>query len=149
VFAGDGPLRADLEACARRAGLGDRLRLLGFRSDLARIYAALDVVVLPSHSEGMPLAALEAMAAARPVVASQVGGLPEVVVDGETGLLFPPGNRRALVEALGALLADPGRRRRLGLSGRRRYEERFTLARMADAYAAIYRAALGGAACAE
>ncbi|MBN2492760.1 MAG: glycosyltransferase [Planctomycetes bacterium] len=149
VFAGDGPLRADLEAHARGAGLGNRLRLLGFRSDLARIYAALDVVVLPSHSEGMPLAALEAMAAARPVVASEVGGLPEVVVDGETGLLFPPGDRRALVEALGALLADPGRRRRLGLNGRRRYEERFTLARMADAYAAVYRAALEGTPCAE
>ena len=149
VFAGDGPLRAELEARAVRAGLGERTRFLGYRSDLARIHAGLDVVALPSHSEGLPLAVLEAMAAARPVVASRVGGLPEAVEHGVTGLLVAPGDRRALVEALEAMLLDPGRRRALGRDARRRYEERFTLHRMAEAYAAVYRSALEASACAE
>jgi len=148
VFAGDGPLRAELEGRARRLGLQERIRLLGFRSDLGEVYAGFDVVALPSRSEGMPLTVIEAMAAARPVVASAVGGVPEVVVDGETGIVFPAGDREALGRALAGLLADPARRHALGEAGRRRYEERFTLERMAEAYASVYRRVLEGAACA-
>jgi glycosyltransferase involved in cell wall biosynthesis len=147
VFAGDGPLRSDLERRAHRLGLTDRLRLLGFRSDLSEIYTGFDLVALPSSSEGMPLTVIEAMAAARPVVASNVGGVPEVVVDGVTGLVVPVGDRQALADALAALLQDPARRRAMGLAGRRRYEERFTLERMAEAYAGVYRRVLEGAAC--
>jgi glycosyltransferase involved in cell wall biosynthesis len=148
VFAGDGPLRAELEARARRLGLDDSLRLLGFRSDLSEVYAGLDVVALTSDSEGMPLALVEAMAAARPVVASRVGGVPEVVVDGVTGIVFPAGDREALAGALAGLLADPERRRAMGEAGRRRYEERYTLERMAAAYASLYHRALEDAPCA-
>jgi len=147
VFAGDGPLRSELERRARGLGLGDRLRLLGFRSDLSEVYAGFDLVALPSSSEGMPLTVIEAMAAARPVVASNVGGVPEVVVDGVTGIVVPAGDREALAEALAALLADPERRRAMGAAGRRRYEERFTLERMAEAYAGVYRRILESAAC--
>ncbi len=143
VLAGDGPLRADLEMQARKLGMEDRVRILGFRSDLGDIYSALDVVVLPSRSEGLPLTLIEAMAMERPVVASRVGGIPEVVVDGVTGLLFEVGDVHALQDSLKRLLMDPALRREMGRAGRARFLNRFTLDRMAGAYRDIYRSSAG------
>src|SRR5205085_7244813 len=100
--------------------LGDAVRFVGFRTDLDACLAAADVAVLPSLQEGLGVAALEAMAAARPVVASRVGGLGEAVVHGETGLLVPPADPGALAAALARLIGDPALRVRLGAAGRAR-----------------------------
>jgi glycosyltransferase involved in cell wall biosynthesis len=142
VFCGEGSEHAALTAAA--APLGDRVVFAGFRRDVAACLAAADVVALPSLHEGLGVAALEAMAAGRPVVASRVGGLGEVVVDGETGALVPPGDPASLAEALRGLAADPARRARLGEAGRARVLARYTAARMAEGTLACY----GGAPCA-
>jgi glycosyltransferase involved in cell wall biosynthesis len=136
VFCGDGSEAPALRGAA--APLGDRVRFAGFRHDVPACLAAADVVVLPSLHEGLGIAALEAMAATRPVVASRTGGLAEAVADGETGLLVPPGDPDALAAALARLAADPALRRRLGEAGRVRLLARFTSARMAEGTLACY-----------
>jgi glycosyltransferase involved in cell wall biosynthesis len=136
VFAGDGSERAALAGAAHE--LGDRVVFAGFRQDIGACLAAADVVALPSLHEGLGVAALEAMAAGRPVVASRVGGLAEVVVDGETGLFAEPGEPESLATALATLAKDPGLRARLGEGGRRRVLARYTAARMAEGTIACY-----------
>ncbi|NPV68787.1 MAG: glycosyltransferase [Anaerolineae bacterium] len=138
VIAGDGPLRNDLEAQARDRGLAERVRFLGWRTDTAAIFAALDVFLMPSLWEGFGLVLLEAMAQGVPVIGSAVSAIPEVVADGETGLLCPPRDVDCLAAALGDLLADPGRRARLGAAGRARLEERFSSERMVAETIALY-----------
>jgi glycosyltransferase involved in cell wall biosynthesis len=141
---GDGVLRAALEDQARALGLGPSTMFLGFRTDVARLLDAVDVVALPSLYEGMPLTAIEASAMGRPLVATAVDGTPEVVADGATGCLVPPADPSALAAALGRLLRDPDAARRMGAAGRRRALERFALDRHVEATAAVYRAvALG------
>ncbi len=129
VVAGDGPLRPRVEGAARRLELG-RVSLLGFREDIPGLLQACDIFALPSHWEGLPLAVIEAMMAGLPVVATRVGGVPELVEHGVTGLLVPAGDVGALREALGALLADRELRARMGAAGRQRALERFTAQRM-------------------
>ncbi|MGH7393721.1 MAG: glycosyltransferase, partial [Candidatus Rokuibacteriota bacterium] len=107
LVVGDGSLRDALEAQARRAGVAPSVVFTGFRADVPRLLDALDVLVLPSLYEGMPLTAIEAAAMARPVVATAVDGTPEVVHDGETGFLVPPADAPALARAVGAVLRDP------------------------------------------
>jgi glycosyltransferase involved in cell wall biosynthesis len=141
VLVGDGPLRAEVEAAIAARGLGARTHLLGWRDDAALLLPAFDVLVLPSWREGVPLAALEAFAAGVPVVASRVGGMPDVVRDGETGILAPPRDPAALAAALGSLLGDPGRRRALAAAAARDLAERFSAPAMARAYLDLYRAA--------
>jgi glycosyltransferase involved in cell wall biosynthesis len=136
VFCGAGSEEAALRAQARP--LGARVRFLGFRTDVADVLAAADVAVLPSLHEGLGVAALEAMAAARPVIASRVGGLGEVMAGGEAGILIPPGDATALADALADLAADPALRHRLGVAGRRRVVERHAAARMAAGTLACY-----------
>lgn len=136
VFCGSGSLEHALRAEA--AQLKDRIVFAGFRSDVGACLAAADVVVLPSRHEGLGVAALEAMAVGRPVVASRVGGLGEVVVDGTTGRLVPPGDPCALADALRPLVASPTMRRAFGDAGRRVVDARFTLARMAEGTLACY-----------
>jgi glycosyltransferase involved in cell wall biosynthesis len=136
VFCGDGSERASLERAARR--LGGRVTFAGFRQDVAACLAAADVVVLPSRHEGLGVAALEAMAAERPVVASRVGGLADVVVEGETGVLVPPDDVPRLAAALARLAADPGERVALGRAGRARVLAQFTAATMAEGTLACY-----------
>jgi glycosyltransferase involved in cell wall biosynthesis len=104
----------------------------GFRTDLDRLVPAFDVFCLSSHMEGLGTSLLDAMAFARPVVATRAGGIPEAVEDGRTGLLVPPRDPRALASALESLLADAGRARALGEAGRRRFLERFSSAHMVE-----------------
>ena len=138
VVLGDGPLRADLAARAADLGVQNNLHLPGRRTDARMLLDAADVFVLPSRHEGMPLAAIEAMDAGLPVVATRVIGTEEVVVDAETGRLVVAEDPHALAAALADLLADPGLRTAYGRAGRRRYLEHFTLERMAERTAAVY-----------
>jgi len=138
MVVGEGPERRALETRIAHLGLGDRVHLLGFRSDVPDLLAGSDLFVLPSLFEGLPLSILEAMAAGKPVVATAIGGNDEAVVDGATGLLVPPGDPRALADAIRALLRDPERRRRLGEAGRRRAEAEFSAPAMVRRVAAVY-----------
>jgi glycosyltransferase involved in cell wall biosynthesis len=136
VFCGEGAERAALERDT--LGLWDAVRIAGFQPDMAPAFAAADVVAMPSLQEGLGVAALEAMAAARPVIASRVGGLAEAVVDGETGLLVPPGDAVALGTAIARLAKDAALRRELGAAGRARVLARYTSAQMAEGTLACY-----------
>lgn len=137
VVAGDGELRGALEARAQTA-LGERIKFLGWVTDLPALYAALDLVVLTSRNEGMPVALIEASAAGLPVVATRVGGVPEVVGDGITGLLVPPGNAGAVAEAVSSLLNDPGLACSMGAEARRRAGEQFSADRLVDDIVNLY-----------
>jgi len=130
LVVGDGERRAELEALAARWGPPGRVRFLGWRRDLDRIYADLDVVVLTSRNEGLPVSLIEAMAAARPVVATRVGGVPDLVEDGVTGCLAPEGDAGAVAGTLRALLADPERRQAMGAAGRKRVAGAFGAERL-------------------
>jgi glycosyltransferase involved in cell wall biosynthesis len=143
VIVGDGPDRGAVEAEVRRLGLEDRVQLAGERGDVAELLASSDVFVLSSRSEGLPVSVLEAMAAELPVVASRVGGLAELVVEGETGLLVPPGDQTALSEALGRLVGDGELRRKLGAAGRARAESSFDLSEFRRAHLDLYDRQLG------
>lgn len=125
---GDGELRTTLEAQARQLGLDDVVVFTGTRLDVPEILTAVDIFTLASRVEGMPNAILEAMAAGLPVVATQVGGVPEIVVEGQTGLLVPPADDKVLAQALLTLIEDASLRRRLGLAGRQRVLEQFDIA---------------------
>jgi glycosyltransferase involved in cell wall biosynthesis len=133
-----GAFQTSLEDDAERLGVRDRVVFTGRRDDTTGLLAELDVLALPSWTEGLPLVVLEAMAQRRPVVATPVGGTPEVVVDGETGLLVPPRDPDALAAALRRLLADPGLRQRMGEAGYERVRERFSADAMTRRVLAIY-----------
>jgi len=136
---GDGPLRAELEALARALGVAARVRFWGYRSDPETIVAASDAVVCSSRTEGLPLGLLEAMALGRPAVAVPVGGVPEIVADGETGWLAAAPTADALADAIArAAAAGRAERRGRGAAARRAVEQRFSEARMRDAYEAVY-----------
>jgi glycosyltransferase involved in cell wall biosynthesis len=143
AIAGTGPLGPSLEELAEELGLGDRVRFLGYRSDVPQLLAVADVFALPSLFEGSPLAVLEAMAAGRALVSSAIGGTNEVVVEGESGLLVPPGDPESLAAALRRLLEDPGLRQRLGAAARERVEQTFTPQVARQQVEAIYRELAG------
>jgi glycosyltransferase involved in cell wall biosynthesis len=136
---GEGPLRPTVELELERLGLDASVRLLGERRDVTSLLARSDVFVLVSRSEGLPLSVLEAMAVGLPVVASRVGGIPEVVVDGETGLLVLAEDAEQLAAALDRLLNDDALRRRLGEAGRTRVREHFDLDSVRRAHIDLYR----------
>lgn len=141
-LAGEGSRRDTLEAQAQALGLGETVRFLGRRDHVGDLLAASDVCVLPSRREGLGIAALEAMAAGRAVVASAVGGLGEAVVHERSGLLVPPDDRRALTQALARLVGDPALRERLAAAGPARVAEGFLPEQMVDAYERLYREVL-------
>lgn len=138
VIVGEGPDRPGVEEQLRALGLGNQVRLAGERRDVAALLADADLFVLSSRSEGLPVSVLEAMAAGLPVVASRVGGVPELVSDGETGVLVEPGNARELAAALKRVVADPALRQRLGAAGRARAERAFDLDPFRRAHLALY-----------
>ena len=126
VVTGDGELRDELRQRAESLGLSPRVHFTGIRRDVGNVLGAIDMFVMPSFWEGLPLALVHAMGAGLPVVASAVGGIPEVVVPGETGLLVPPADPGALAAALNRVLGDRDTARRMGLAGRRRVEGHFS-----------------------
>jgi N-acetyl-alpha-D-glucosaminyl L-malate synthase BshA len=140
---GDGPERSRAESLVRDLGLQDHVSFRGERDDVASLYGGSDVFLLPSESESFGLAALEAMACGVPVVASDVGGLPDVVADGETGFLLPAGDVAAMAEATRRLLTDDVRWADMSRLARERARTCFTLDRAVDRYEATYRRVLG------
>jgi glycosyltransferase involved in cell wall biosynthesis len=139
LLVGDGALRQPMEEKARELGLSDTVVFTGTRRDVPQVLALLDVFVLPSLWEGLPIALLEAMAAGLPVVATAVGGTPEVVVDGVTGILVPPRDPDALAEAILTLLHDPDLRRKMGQAGRERVRGHFSVEKMVKETEGLYR----------
>jgi glycosyltransferase involved in cell wall biosynthesis len=139
VLVGDGPERPGIEALVRELNLADRIRFLGTRIDVDRLLHGADLFMLTSVSEGIPLTVIEAMAAGLPVVATDVGGLREVVADGVTGLLAPAGDAAAVAECVLQLADAPELRRAMGAAGRERAKDHFDEPRMAAEYGQIYR----------
>jgi glycosyltransferase involved in cell wall biosynthesis len=142
VIAGRGEEAAALRTYAAEQGLAPFVHLLGYRADVADLLAAADVFALPSLSEGIPLALLEAMFAGKGIAASAVGGVPEMVTSECEALLVPSGDPPALATALGRLLADRTLRRRLGEAARQRAQQAFSLDTMADRYVRLYTSAV-------
>jgi len=139
VLVGDGPESEAIEALIRELGVEGQIRCLGRRDDIARLLGAADFMLLTSHSEGIPLTLIEGMAAGLPVVATRVGGVPEVVEEGRTGLLAPAGDEGALADQILQMAADRGLQERMGRAGRERARLMFTEDRMITTYEAIYR----------
>lgn len=137
LLVGDGPERAELEALARRLGLGE-VSFAGLQADVRPFLAAMDLFMISSDSEGLPLALLEAMAMELPVVATAVGGIPEVLREGVTGYLAPPAEPGRLAAAARPLLEDRRLRERMGRAGRRRVEARFSATASARALERLY-----------
>jgi glycosyltransferase involved in cell wall biosynthesis len=135
---GDGPERGKVEQACRRHCICDSITFVGSLPLIEEVLVGADLFLLPSENESFGLAALEAMACEVPVVATAVGGVPEVVTDGECGLLLPVGDVDGMAEAVLALLADEPRRRAFGAAGRRRAVERFAQDEVVACYRAIY-----------
>jgi glycosyltransferase involved in cell wall biosynthesis len=145
LLAGDGPERAKIDELVSQSHIGDRVACLGWTEDLPRVYATMDICALSSLNEGTPVALIEAMAAGRAVVATAVGGVPDVVEEGETGLLVPPGDVEAFAAAVLDLAFDVQRRRRMGMAGRQRAAARFSAERLVDDVERMYVSALAEA----
>jgi len=138
ILVGEGKARSELEHLVRELGLSKSIRFLGSRTDVADLLEAIDLLVHPSFQEGFSNAILEAMAAAKAVVATDVGGNPEAVIDGVTGLLVRPGDAGALASAISSLIKDPVRRESFGAAGRERAREHFGWSTMVRRYEAVY-----------
>ena len=138
LLAGRGELEEDLKAHAAGLELGDSVRFLGFCDDIPGLLSALDLFTLSSHLEGLCTSLMDAMAAQLPVVATEAGGIPEVVDTGRTGVLVLPRDGRALGEALAEVLGDPGRRARLGRAGREKALAEFGFERMVERTLTVY-----------
>ena len=136
--------KRELQDLARQQGVGDQVIFLGFRSDVAEVIRCMDVCVMPSWSEGHPLATIEAMGSRVPVVASDVGGHPEIIKDGVTGYLVPAGNDELLAKRVQTLLAEPAEAHMLAERAAQSVRERFSHSRMLSAHEDLYRQCLGG-----
>src|SRR5207245_8006367 len=138
VVVGDGERRQERETLVQRRGLSPAVRFLGWRRDMLNVYADLDVVALTSRNEGSPVALIEALAAGRPVGSTAVGGVPEVVINGDTGVTVPVADPRALADAVLTLLADRPLAERLGAAGRRHVYPRYDSSRLVDDVRDLY-----------
>jgi glycosyltransferase involved in cell wall biosynthesis len=138
MIVGDGPLRSALEEYAASIGIGNRTTFCGTRRDLGNVLPAMDVFALPSLWEGLPLALILAMGAGRAVVATRIAGIPEVVTDGETGVLVPPGDAAALGAALARVCGDAGTRATFGAAARNAVRDRFDADSYTRSVAALY-----------
>ena len=145
AIAGRGDLASQLLARAETLQIGGRVHLLGLRSDVANVLAAADIFVLPSLSEGVPLALLEAMLAGKPIVATAVGEIPRVLDEGRAGVVVQPADATGLAEAIAGLLADPVAARRLGAAALARASQTYSLGAMIDRYVELYLTALSAA----
>ena len=143
LIVGDGRLRPALETQARELGVAGQVIFTGFRNDVPALLDVVDVVVLPSLHEGMPLTAIEAAAMAKPIVATAVDGTAEVVVDGATGTLVPVADAPAIAAAICGMLASPDRGQALGERGRHRALARFSVEANVASTAEAYRAKPG------
>lgn len=137
-IAGSGPSESSLRTLASELGVAERVRFLGWRSDVRNLIASWNLLVIPSLEESFPITALEAMAAARPVVATRVGGLPELILDRVTGRLIPSGDVEALVASVAELVSDDRLADRMGLEGWKRIRDHFAPGVMAQRTVAIY-----------
>jgi glycosyltransferase involved in cell wall biosynthesis len=142
---GDGPDRAQVEKRAHELGVMKRTIFLGYQEEVAPLYAAFDALILPSGNEGTPVSAIEALAAGRPVVATSVGGVPDVVREREDGFLVPVGDTEAMAERLERLARDPKLRERMGQAGRARVVPRYAVDRLVDDVDCFYRSLLAEA----
>jgi glycosyltransferase involved in cell wall biosynthesis len=138
VIVGDGELRSTLERLTAELALTEHVHFVGFRSDVPNLMHAFDIFVLPSLFEGFGLVLLEAMAAAKPIVATRVSAIPEIVLDGKTGLLVPPRDPLALSKALRQLIMNPGLAGDFGGCGRRQLEQQFSVKKMVDDTVRVY-----------
>lgn len=139
VLFGDGPMKAEIVSLISQAGAVGHVTLAGFQTDLDRLMPNLDVLALTSYTEGLPNSVLEAMASCVPVVATSVGGVPEVISDGENGILVTPGDPTAVVEGLQRLLSDASLRSKITAAGLRRIEQEFTFEAQALRYESLIR----------
>lgn len=139
LVVGDGELRGATEQLAVDLGLERRARFLGWRRDLPRVYADADVLVVSSNNEGTPVAAIEAMAAGCPVVATRVGGVPDLISDFETGMLVPPGDADRLAQALLWVRENPNETRRWAEAARARAVQRHSVPSLVQAMDGLYR----------
>jgi glycosyltransferase involved in cell wall biosynthesis len=144
VFAGEGSARGDWEAMAARLGIRSQVVFAGKHDDMAAFYASVDMLVLPSFEEAMPMCLLEAMAAAKPVIATAVGAVPTIAMPGVTGMLFETGDANALSAAVIRLLRDPELARILGENGRAHVARHFASETIGKSYIDLYREALHG-----
>jgi len=138
TIAGDGPLMADLQAQVATCGAADRIRLLGARSDIAELMTGFDVFILPSFNEGTPITLLEAMASGLPVIASRVGGIPDVVQDHQSGVLVSPTDHEAMAAALAGYFDDRQLARTHGAAGREIIQKNYSIDAMIKNYTALY-----------
>jgi glycosyltransferase involved in cell wall biosynthesis len=143
VILGEGDLRPSLERQVKELHLDKHVLLPGFRADVLAFLRAFDLFVMPSIAEGLGTSLLDAMAASKATVATNTGGIPEVVSDGETGLLVPPRDHHALAGAISRLLKDGSLRERMGRAGLARVETLFSAGRMVDETLDVYRAHAG------
>jgi glycosyltransferase involved in cell wall biosynthesis len=144
VLVGDGPERAALEKQVHQLKLEDRVLFFGFRNDIQNWLSACDLFVLPSLYEGLPIAVLEAMAAGKPVIATDIPGNREAVVDGLTGCLVAPQDPRSLAVAIRSLLADSALRKRMGQAGREIVSQKFSMKEMVRQVTEVYTECLEG-----
>jgi glycosyltransferase involved in cell wall biosynthesis len=142
-IAGEGPQRDNLRREAERLGVGEAVRLLGFRRDIPDLVNAIDLLVHPALVEGFGYVVVEAMAAGKPVVAADTSNLAEIVRDGRTGYLCPPRDEAALLEAVTKILANPQHAATLGAAGRLRVQKEFSYERMIDELEAYFAELVG------
>ncbi len=138
VFCGDGPCQEDLEIRSKELGVSENCHFVGFRRDLKEIFQVMDLMVLPSLTEGLPNVVLEAFACAKPIVATRVGGVPEIVENGINGLLLPPERPDLLADAIKNCLASPEKMKQMGEAGYRKVKSEFTFESQSQKLEAIY-----------